>query len=79
MPITIAPYSYDEVEFLYEIVLNDILDDYELLIWLKENMGEENNRWSKKRTRLGGMIFEDDMIYLFQNKEDAMAFKLRWL
>ena len=79
MPITIAPYSYDEVEFLYEIILNDIPDDYEILIWLRENMGEENNRWSRKRTRIGGMIFEDDMTYLFQNKEDAMAFKLRWL
>ena len=44
--------------------------------WLNENIGQQNTYWYMSDLLWRDSIF--GIIYHFHNKEDAMAFKLRW-
>lgn len=62
----------------YTVVLPSIL--YEAAKeWCRIYFGQEDSVWVRKVTQISGMRFVHCDTFYFDNEEDAIAFKLRWI
>ena len=60
------------VTFDLRVSIVERFDTNLILDWLNDNIGNMNSDW------FGSSFLKDTLLLCFKNKEDAMAFKLRW-
>ena len=63
----------------YTVILPKYTIEEEAYEWCNDQFGYEDNTWNRKVTQISGMTFIHSEIFYFDNEEDAVAFKLRWL
>lgn len=68
--------SYRE-PYPYVVILKTRNSFYDYISWLEENIGEHWVEWNIQTSQGIGLV--NCYLFKFVTKENAMAFKLRWL